>query len=105
MRVSDIMSPNVAGCETDSLVPEAARLMCQNDCGSIPVLDGQRRPIGIVTDRDITCRGVAQGRDMQRTAVGEIMTKPVVTVGRDTSVDDCCELMEERQIRRVLVVD
>lgn len=105
MRVSDIMTTNIQSCEPASSVREAARLMCQADCGSIPVLDSQRRPIGVLTDRDIACRGVAEGKDMSSLQVREIMSQPVVTVSPDASVDDCCDVLEENQLRRVLVVD
>src|SRR5215207_5498229 len=95
MRISDIMTPNLACCGADSLAPDAAQLMCDNDCGAIPVVDGQNRPIGILTDRDIACRAVAGGRDVRQIAVRDIMSKPVVSVRPQTSVDDACDVMEE----------
>ena len=105
MRVNDIMTTNIQSCEPTSSVRDAARLMCQGDCGSIPILDAQRRPVGILTDRDIACRGVAEGRDMSSLQVREIMSQPVVTVSPEASLDDCCDILEEHQLRRVLVVD
>jgi len=105
MRVSDIMTPNLVCCDADSAVLQAARLMCDNDVGAIPVVDAQARPVGILTDRDITCRGVAADRDARAIPVREIMSKPVVTVSAETDVDEACEMMERHQVRRVLVVD
>ncbi len=79
--------------------------MCANDCGAIPVLDSQKRPLGIVTDRDITCRAVAQGKEALRMEAREIMSKPLVTVSPDANIDECCHVLEDHQLRRVLVVD
>lgn len=104
MQVREIMSENPACCGPDASVRDAARLMVEHDCGEIPVVDGQRTPVGVITDRDIACRAVAEGRD-GNTPVREVMSTPAVTVSPDTSVEDCCRVMEENQIRRVPVVD
>lgn len=103
MKVQEIMSSQPACCSTASTVNEAARLMTQHDCGEIPVLDGGKLA-GVVTDRDIACRAVAQGKGPD-TPVREVMSSPAITVTRDTSVEDCCGVMENHQIRRVPVVD
>lgn len=85
---------------------DVARLMVDFDCGEIPVVDRQaKRPIGVVTDRDITCRAVANGRNPLDLSAKDCMTSPVVTVTPDTSVEECCRTMEEHQIRRVPVID
>jgi CBS domain-containing protein len=105
MRVSDIMTPTLACCSPDTLLPEVAALMCDNDCGAIPVLDAEQRPIGIITDRDIACRAVAEGRDALQLEAREIMSKPVVTITSGTSVDELCERLEDHQLRRLVVVD
>src|SRR5688500_3057203 len=104
MKASDIMTPNVVCAKPDSSVPEVARLMCDNDCGAIPVLDMRGHPVGIVTDRDISCRVVAAGKDPIRTEVREIMSESVVAVGPEASVEECCEVLEKNQLRRLLVV-
>lgn len=104
MQVREIMSDNPACCGPDASVQDAARLMVEHDCGEIPVVDGERKPVGVVTDRDIACRAVAEGKDAN-TPVREVMSTPAVTVSPDTSVEDCCRTMEENQIRRVPVVD
>jgi len=79
--------------------------MCDNDCGEIPVVDENERPMGVITDRDIACRVVAEGRDPSRTRVREVMSTPVVTARPQMAVEDVCRLMEENQVRRVPVVD
>jgi CBS domain-containing protein len=81
-------------------------MMVENNCGEIPVVLGNdNRPIGVVTDRDITCRAVAQGRNPLQMKARECMTTPVLTVTPEMSLEECCRIMEERQIRRVPVVD
>ena len=107
MRVKDIMSEDPACCTPDANLKDVARLMVENDCGCIPVVEneGSMKPVGVVTDRDITCRCVAEGKNPLDMTAGEVMSSPVVTVDQEESVDDCCALMEENQIRRVPVVD
>jgi CBS domain-containing protein len=107
MTVNDLMTADPAVCTRDSKLTDVARLMVQCDCGEIPVVDNRQamRPIGVVTDRDIVCRVVADERIPAETTAGDCMTSPVVTVTIDTDLDACCDLMEEKQIRRVPVVD
>jgi CBS domain-containing protein len=82
-------------------------LMVDCDCGEIPVVDNpqSRRPIGVITDRDIVCRTIAEGRNPLELSARDCMTTGVIAVGADKSVDDACELMERHQIRRIPVVD
>lgn len=105
MQVRDVMTENPACCSPHASIQEAAKLMVDHDCGEIPVVDEQNRPVGVVTDRDICCRAVAEGKDVAQTRVGEVMSKPPVTVTPEDSLGDCCQRMEENQIRRVPVVD
>jgi len=107
MRVHEIMSTDLVCCTPDTKLPEVARLMAKHDCGEIPILeqgDG-RRPVGVVTDRDITCRVVAAGRNPAELTAADCMSTPVVTVARNTALEDCCQTLEQHQIRRVPVVD
>lgn len=104
MHVRDIMTQNPTCCAPDTSVQAAAKLMMDNDCGEIPVLDDNGIPVGVITDRDIACRCVAEGK-AHETRVGDVMSTPVVTVTPTTSIADCCAAMEENQIRRVPVVD
>jgi CBS domain-containing protein len=105
MSVRDIMTTNPACCTPDTTIQQVARMMAEHDCGEIPVLDGQGRVQGVVTDRDICCRGVAEGANCAQMPISEVMTSPAVTVTADMSLQDCCNLMEEHMIRRVPVVD
>ena len=107
MQVKDIMTPDPACCTPDATLQHAAELMVENDCGEIPVVENvaNRKPVGVITDRDITCRTVAKGLNPLTMTVSECMTTPCVTVTPDTPLDECCRVMEEKQIRRVPVVD
>jgi len=107
MDVRDVMTANPACCTPTTSLRDVARLMAENDCGEIPVVDDevQRHPIGVVTDRDIVIRTLAVGRDPMACSAGDAMTTPAVTTRPDCSLEDCRELMEAHQIRRVPVVD
>jgi len=107
MQVKDIMTPDPACCTPDTALQRVAELMVENDCGEIPVVENaaSMRPVGVVTDRDITCRTVAKGLNPLTLAASDCMTTPAVTVTPDTSLDECCRVLEENQIRRVPVVD
>lgn len=105
MQVSEVMTENPACCSPEASLQDAAKLMKDCDCGEIPVLDEQSKPIGVITDRDICCRAVAEGADPAQMKVNEAMSTPVITVGREASVEECCQLMDDNQIRRIPVVD
>lgn len=102
--VSSVMTSNPASCKVDTPVRDIARLMLENDCGQIPVLDEQGMPLGVVTDRDIAIRVVARGGDGSSTAI-DAMTTPIKTVLVDSDLQECLRLMEEAQVRRIPVVD
>ena len=107
MQVKDIMTPDPACCTPDTALQRVAEMMVENDCGEIPVVENaaSMRPIGVVTDRDITCRTVAKGLNPLTLSASDCMTTPAVTVTPETSLDECCRVLEENQIRRVPVVD
>jgi CBS domain-containing protein len=101
--VERIMTREPASLEPSSTCGEAATLMKQQDCGSLPiVLDG--RLVGIITDRDIVVRAVAAGKDPKTLRVSEIMTADPITIAPDASIDEATQLMAERQVRRLPVV-
>lgn len=107
MKVREIMSENPACCLTTTSLQETARMMHDYDCGCIPVVadEDTKKPIGMITDRDITIRTVAHGKNPLEMTAGEIMSEQVITVTPDTSVEECGNLMKENQIRRVAVID
>ena len=105
--VSDIMTPDPKCCTPDADLHEVARLMCESDVGEIPVVESEDVPrlVGVITDRDIVCRTVAEGRNPLRLRARDCMTFPCFTVAPEDSVESCCEVLEKRRIRRVPVVD
>lgn len=101
----DVMTPEPACCTPHTTLDQVAKLMVQNDCGEIPIIDSADHPIGVVTDRDIVCRVVAEGKNPMAYTAETCMTQPVVTVSADTSLDEVVSTMERHQIRRIPVVD
>lgn len=105
MDVTSVMTPNPASCGPDTSLREVARMMLDHDCGEIPIVDESKRPLGVVTDRDIVVRVVAEGRDTNGVKAREVMSTPPVTVSADAKLSDVVDVMESRQIRRVPIVD
>ncbi len=107
MKVKDVMTSDPVCCTPDSTLQRVAEMMVENDCGEIPVVESEesRLPVGVVTDRDITCRAVARGLNPLEMRVADCMSTPCVTVMPDTPLEECIRVMEENKIRRVPVVD
>ena len=103
MQLSQILTRDVQTLDPNATVREAAQRMRSLDVGSMPVCDGSRL-LGMITDRDITIRAIADGRDPARTAVREAMTPDVQCVFDDDDIAKAAQIMEERQIRRLPVV-
>lgn len=107
MRIRDLMTSDPVTCGPDTAIVAAARLMAERDIGAIPVVDddGSGRPIGVITDRDITIRIVARGENPADRRVRDAMTVDTVTVTSDSSMEDAAREMADRQVRRLIVVD
>lgn len=107
MKVSDIMTQSIAFCTPETPLSEVAHQMMLYDCGALPVLNDldHNRPIGIITDRDIVCRSVAQGRNPLEMTTGECMTSPAFTVHPEDPIEFCCQGLELHQVRRAIVID
>ena len=101
----DVMTPDPACCTPNTTLDDVAKMMAQNDCGEIPVIDSTDQIIGVVTDRDIVCRVVADGKNPMAYTAGTCMSGPVITVRADASLQEVVATMERHQIRRVPVVD
>jgi CBS domain-containing protein len=101
----EVMTENPACCTPDTPLDLVAKLMRAHDCGEIPVIDSTEQPIGVVTDRDIVCRVVAEGKNPMAYPAGICMSQPVATVSMDASLADVVSTMEQHQVRRVPVVD
>ncbi len=107
MHVREMMTANPACCTADTPLREVARMMVDNDCGEIPIVDSEssKLPIGVVTDRDIVCRTVAKDINPLDLTAADCMSKPIVTVTPDMSLEECCRIMEGNMVRRLPVVD
>lgn len=107
MQAREIMSSDVACCTPETPLRQVALMMVEHDCGAIPVVrDGKdKRLVGIITDRDITCRTVAQGKNPLELTARDCLSSDLVWIEAEADVDDCVELMEQKQVRRIPVVD
>ena len=107
MTVKDLMTADPSCCTMDTSLEEVARMMVQCDCGEIPVIERQdlRKVVGVVTDRDIVTRVVAQGLNPLALTAAAAMSSPAVTIKDHDEVDEVIRVMETHQIRRVPVVD
>jgi CBS domain-containing protein len=104
-RVHEVMSQRVASVHPGDPVTYAARVMRDEDCGALPVVDRSGRIVGMVTDRDIACRVVADGEDLRHARVGDCMTDEVFACHFDSPIHECMGMMAHHQVRRVPVVD
>jgi CBS domain-containing protein len=103
-KVREVMTGNPVVLPKDASIVEAARLMRDHDIGDVIVVDGERAE-GIVTDRDIVVRGVAQGTAPDAVKVEDVLSSGLAAVAPDDSVERAIALMREKAIRRVPVVD
>ena len=104
MKVREVMTTNVVTAMPETTLEEIAMMMKTEDTGAIPVVD-EGALIGIVTDRDIVVRCVADGRDPSEVSAEDIITEDVEVVNRDTDAAEALEIMGRRQIRRLPVVE
>jgi CBS domain-containing protein len=105
IKVQEVMTPDVAALFAADTLPQAAKIMRDLDVGSLPVCDAQGQVLGILTDRDIVVRAVAERRDPLRLQVHDVMSHDVATCTVDQTLDEAAALMRGRQVRRVPVVD
>jgi CBS domain-containing protein len=103
MNIRDVMTPNPRTVSPDDPIQNAARIMRDEDTGAVPVVENGR-PIGMVTDRDIVVRSVADGGTVNR-PIREIVTTGIVSVSPEMSTREANELMSEHQVRRLPVVE
>ena len=107
MKVQEVMTRNPVTCNCDMPVTEVAYLMKQHSCGEIPITDAtkEHRLVGVITDRDITCRVVATGRNPRDLTARETMTTPVFKIAAGDDLDHALQLMEKTRLRRLPVID
>ena len=102
----NVMTKKIVYCEPNDLVSKAAKLMRSENVGSIPVVENEqtKKLVGIVTDRDLTLRVLADGLDGKSTKVEAVMTRKIVTCFADDSLHTALDVMAEHQLRRIPVV-
>lgn len=104
MKVSEFMTKDIASVNREDTVERAAQMMKEYNVGSIPVVS-ENKIVGIVTDRDIVLRAAAEGENIERQQVKDIMTSNPVVGKPDMDVHEAASLMSDRQIRRLPIVD
>jgi CBS domain-containing protein len=103
-KIAEVMTERPRAVTEQTTVREAARLMEEEDVGSLPVVDEEARLIGIVTDRDVAVRVVGRGLDSDTTEVGEVASRDVVALTPDHDLDEALKVMAREQVRRVPIV-
>jgi CBS domain-containing protein len=102
--VRDAMTENPRSIEASVSVVEAAGLMREEHIGSLPITDGEKL-VGMITDRDITTRVVAEAADPNATSVGDVYSRDLISVEADKDLEEAVELMARHQVRRLPVVE
>jgi CBS domain-containing protein len=103
----EIMTRNIVCCMASESIDRVAKLMKDNDVGPIPVVEdmNSKKLVGIVTDRDLVVKVLAEGRDIRTTRVGDVMSRELVTCREDDKLKKAITAMEEHQVRRIPVVN
>lgn len=106
-KCSDVMTENLVYSSPDDTVSHVAQLMKKEDIGPVLIVDNEdsKRLVGIVTDRDLALKVVAEGRDPQTTKVEEVMTRKLITCRPDDDVESAMKAMAQYQLRRIPVVE
>lgn len=104
MKVRDAMHAGVTWVDPDTGVAELARMMRDEDIGSIPIGENDRL-VGMVTDRDIAIKALADGQDIDSITARDVMSSPILYCRTEQDLDDAARLMESRQVRRLPVLD
>ncbi|MCI0481727.1 MAG: CBS domain-containing protein [Candidatus Dadabacteria bacterium] len=101
--LSEVINRNVVTVAPTAALSEAAYLMMNEDIGALVVVDGDARPVGIITDRDLVVSAIAEGVNPEEVTVEEVMTKDLITVDEDTDLFEMLSILSENSIRRLPV--
>ena len=104
MKVKDVMHKGVSWVEPDVKLNAIAKIMKESDIGAVPVGENDRL-VGMVTDRDITCRGLASGKDSKKLTAKDVMSKGITYCNENEEIEDALRIMENHQIRRLPVMN
>lgn len=105
MEVKECMCKNVVCADQDTTVTDIAKLMSENHVGCIPICDFNKNVVGLITDRDITLRSVACGKDSNTTKASEIMTTKIYKVNPTSEVSEASKIMCDCQVKRIPVIE
>ena len=105
MKVRDAMAKTVTSARKDERVVDVAKKMKQEDAGFMPIVEDGGRLIGVITDRDIVIRCIAEGHDPRNEPAEHLMSRSVTTISPDDDLKDAARKMEDREIRRLAVVE
>jgi CBS domain-containing protein len=105
MRVKHLMSSNPLSCGPMQSASDAARLMWEHDIGSIPIVDPEGIPVGMITDRDLCMAAYTRGKPLSEIIVGDVMSTEVYTCGVEDSLSSASRIMRAWQVRRLPVTD
>ena len=105
MTCKEVMTKNPKTCAPTDTVQQAAQLMKSEDVGPIPIVGTDGKLEGIITDRDIVLKVVAEGRDAKTTKLADVMSTDLITCTTDGDIEETLDLMEDNQVRRIPVVD
>lgn len=103
-KVSQAMHQGAEWCSPDTPISGVAKIMQESDIGAVPIGENDKL-IGMVTDRDITCRAVASGADMSKMTARDVMSEGIIFCTEDEELDDAIHLMEDKRIRRLPVIN
>jgi len=107
MKVREIMTPDPVCCTPEDSAQKVARMLCEQNVGSVPVVLDQasRKLVGMITDRDLCCTVIAEGLDPVATRIDRLFTMNPVTCREGENINACEQLMQEHQVRRIPIVD
>ncbi len=105
MKVKDVMTADPVCCHLSDTAQEVAKILREQDIGSVPIVSEGRKLEGIITDRDLCCTIVADGLDPRSTPINNYVTRNPLTCRVDDDLEDCEKVMQKNQIRRMPVVD
>jgi CBS domain-containing protein len=104
MKVKDAMHKGAEWVSPETPISKIAKIMCDKDIGSVPIGENDRL-VGMVTDRDITCRAVAGNRDLATTTARDVMSKGIIYCRESDDLGDAIETMEKKKVRRLPVIN
>jgi len=104
MKTEELMTRDVKCCRPESSLSEAAALMWDNDCGALPVVDNERRVMGMITDRDIAIAAATRGRPATNINVGEVMSGNVYACALNEDINSALKTMSREKVRRLPVI-